>query len=483
MLNPLGTMDEPSRVARLLIGGAWVDGETTETLCDRYRGEVFGEIGVATAAQVDAAVAGACAAFVTDKIAPYKRFEILAKSAAIIASRKDVLVKCMTAEAGFTRTDGEGEVRRCAQTLELCAEEAKRIVGRMIPMEATHNLRNRMAFTLRVPKGVVCAITPYNSPLNTVAHKIGPALAAGNAVVLKPSEYTPLTAVHLCEALLEAGLPAGLLSLVHGPGAQVGRQLLADSRIAFYTFTGSTRVGREIQQAAGLRGTQLELGSIASTIVCADADVAKAMPKLVGACFRKAGQVCTSVQRIFVDSRIARAFTEQFVAQTKLLEVGDPALPGTAVGPMISVAQAQRAEAWLREAVDKGARLLAGGSRNGAVLQPTVLTDVTADMRVVCEEIFAPVVSIIAFDELDTAIDQANATPYGLAVGLFTSNLTTAFDAAQRLQFGGIHINETSSSRVDVMPFGGVKDSGFGREGPEHAIREMTEERLITVAY
>jgi len=483
MLNPLGTMDEPSRVSRLLIGGAWVEGETTETLCDRYRGEAFGEIGVATAAQVDAAVAGACAAFVTDQIAPYGRFQILAKAAAIIASRKDVLVKCMTAEAGFTRTDGEGEVRRCAQTLELCAEEAKRIVGRMIPMEATPNLRNRMAFTLRVPKGVVCAITPYNSPLNTVAHKIGPALAAGNAVVLKPSEYTPLTAVHLCEALLEAGLPAGLLSLVHGPGAQVGRQLLADSRIAFYTFTGSTRVGREIQQAAGLRGTQLELGSIASTIVCADADVAKAMPKLVGACFRKAGQVCTSVQRIFVDSRIARAFTEQFVAQTKLLEVGDPALPGTAVGPMISVAQAQRAEAWLREAVDKGARVLTGGSRNGAVLQPTVLTDVTADMRVVCEEIFAPVVSIIAFDEIDTAIDQANATPYGLAVGLFTSNLTTAFDAAQRLQFGGIHINETSSSRVDVMPFGGVKDSGFGREGPEHAIREMTEERLITVAY
>jgi len=483
MLNPLGTMDEPSRGARLLIGGAWINGETTETLRDRYSGDVFGQIGVATAAQVDTAVAGACAAFVTDQIPPYKRFEILAKAAAIIASRKDVLVKCMTAEAGFTRTDGEGEVRRCAQTLELCAEEAKRIVGRMIPMEATPNLRNRMAFTLRVPKGVVCAITPYNSPLNTVAHKIGPALAAGNAVVLKPSEYTPLTAVHLCEALLEAGLPAGLLSLVHGPGAQVGRQLLADSRIAFYTFTGSTRVGREIQQAAGLRGTQLELGSIASTIVCADADVAKAMPKLVGACFRKAGQVCTSVQRIFVDSRIARAFTEQFVAQTKLLEVGDPALPGTAVGPMISVAQAQRAEAWLREAVDKGARLLTGGTRNGAMLQPTVLTDVTADMRVVCEEIFAPVVSIIAFDELDTAIDQANATPYGLAVGLFTSNLTTAFDAAQRLQFGGIHINETSSSRVDVMPFGGVKDSGFGREGPEHAIREMTEERLITVAY
>lgn len=476
-------MDDGARRSKLLIGGAWVDGATMEVLHDRYNGEVFGSIGVAAASQVDTAVARACAAFVSEQIPPYRRFEILSKAAAIVAAKKDALVKCMTAEAGFTRADGEGEVRRCAQTLELCAEEAKRIVGRMIPMEATPNLRNRMAFTLRVPKGVVCAITPYNSPLNTVAHKIGPALAAGNAVVLKPSEYTPLTAVHLCEALLEAGLPSGLLSLVHGSGTQVGRQLLADPRIAFYTFTGSTRVGREIQQAAGLRGTQLELGSIASTIVCADADIPKAMPKLVGACFRKAGQVCTSVQRIFVDGKIADDFAQQFTAETKRLKYGDPSHPDTVVGPMISVAQAQRAEKWINEAVDQGARLLSGGRRTGAVLEPTVLTDVDADMRVVCEEIFAPVVSLIPFDRLDTAIAQANATPYGLAVGLFTSNLSTALEAAHQLQFGGIHINETSSSRVDVMPFGGVKDSGFGREGPEYAIREMTEERLITVAY
>ena len=483
MLESSAAIDDTLDSSRLLIGGVWVEGATTEVLRNRYNGEAFGRIGVAAASQVDVAVARACAAFIAEQVTPYRRFEILSKAAAIIASKKDVLVKCMTAEAGFTRTDGEGEVRRCAQTLELCAEEAKRIVGQMIPMEATPNLRNRMAFTLRVPKGVVCAITPYNSPLNTVAHKIGPALAAGNAVVLKPSEFTPLTAAHLCKALLEAGLPSGLLSLVHGSGAQVGRQLLADQRIAFYTFTGSTRVGREIQQAAGLRGTQLELGSIASTIVCADADVAKAMSKLVGACFRKAGQVCTSVQRIFVDSRIVEDFSKRFVAETQQLKFGDPSHPDTAVGPMISVAQAQRAETWIKEAVDKGARLLCGGGRTGAVLEPTVLTDVTIDMRVVCEEIFAPVVSLIPFDCLDTAIAQANATPYGLAVGLFTSNLSTALDAAHRLRFGGIHINETSSSRVDVMPFGGVKDSGFGREGPEYAIREMTEERLVTVAY
>jgi succinate-semialdehyde dehydrogenase/glutarate-semialdehyde dehydrogenase len=287
----------------------------------------------------------------------------------------------------------------------------------------------------------------------------------------------------LCEALLSAGLPPGLLSLVHGPGTRVGRQLLADPRIAFYTFTGSTRVGREIQQAAGLRGTQLELGSIASTIVCGDADLEMAMPKLVGASFRKAGQVCTSIQRIFVDREIAPRFTEQFVAATRALKVGDPELPDTVVGPMISAAQAERAETWIQDAVRQGARVLTGGTRNGPVLQPTVLTNVTDRMRVVCEEIFAPVVCLIPFDKLDGAIAQANGTPFGLAVGLFTSDLSTAFRAAGRLQFGGIHINETSSSRVDVMPFGGVKDSGFGREGPEYAIREMTDERLITIAY
>jgi acyl-CoA reductase-like NAD-dependent aldehyde dehydrogenase len=476
-------MYDTSPVSRLLIGGAWVEGETTETLRDRYRGQAFGEMGIASSSQVDAAVAGACAAFAIDQLSPYKRFEILSKAAGIIASNREALVKCMTAEVGFIRSDSEVEVRRCVQTLEQCAEEAKRIVGHIVPMEATPNLRNRMGFTLRVPKGVVCAITPYNSPLNTVAHKIGPALAAGNAVVLKPSEFTPLTAVHLCEALLSAGLPPGLLSLVHGTGALVGRQLLADQRIAFYTFTGSTRVGREIQQAAGLRGTQLELGSIASTIVCFDADLAAAMPKLVGACFRKAGQVCTSVQRIFVDAAIIEPFTRHFVAATQALKFGDPEAPDTAVGPMISVAQAERAESWIRDAVGQGARVLTGGNRDGAVLQPTVLTDVIDRMQVVCEEIFAPVVSLIPFDRLDTAIERANATPYGLAVGLFTSHLSTAFEAARRLRFGGVHINETSSSRVDVMPFGGVKDSGFGREGPKYAIREMTEERLITIAY
>jgi succinate-semialdehyde dehydrogenase/glutarate-semialdehyde dehydrogenase len=263
----------------------------------------------------------------------------------------------------------------------------------------------------------------------------------------------------------------------------VGRQLLADQRIAFYAFTGSTRVGREIQQAAGLRGTQLELGSIASTIVCHDADFELAIPKIINAGFRKAGQVCTSVQRLLIDRRIAGTFVPKFIAAVQATKVGDPADPSTTIGPMITPAHAARAEAWIAEAVADGARILTGGTRDGSVFQPTVLDRVNDKMRVVCEEIFAPVVSVIEFDDEDEAVARANASPFGLAAGLFTSNLHTAFRMARALRFGGVHINEASSARADIMPFGGVKDSGYGREGPSYAIREMTEQRLITLAY
>jgi succinate-semialdehyde dehydrogenase/glutarate-semialdehyde dehydrogenase len=242
-------------------------------------------------------------------------------------------------------------------------------------------------------------------------------------------------------------------------------------------------VGREIQQAAGLRGVQLELGSIASTIVCHDADIAMAIPKIINAGFRKAGQVCTSVQRLFVDRRIAAEFVARFVAAAEATKAGDPADPATIIGPMISREHARRAASWVAEAVQGGARLLTGGTCEGAVLPPTVLQDVREDMRVYCEEIFAPVVSILEFDALDDAVRRANDSPFGLAAGLFTSNLSTALRTARRMNFGGVHINEASSARVDVMPFGGIKDSGFGREGPAYAVREMTEERLITVAY
>jgi acyl-CoA reductase-like NAD-dependent aldehyde dehydrogenase len=468
---------------KLLIGGKWVDGESADTLKDKFSGAAYGEMAIASPAQVEAAVAGAVSGQAASRLAPYDRYRILTAAARILETRLDSLCDLMRVEAGFTRADGDNEVRRCVQTLQLSAEEAKRLNGELVPMEAAQGVKNRLGFTIRKPRGVVCAITPFNSPLNTLAHKVAPALAGGNSVVIKPSEYTPLTAVELCKVLIEAGLPADLLALVHGEGGVIGPQLLADQRIAFYAFTGSTRVGREIQRAAGLRGTQLELGSIASTIVCADANIDVAISKIVNAGFRKAGQVCTSVQRLLVDRRIAGEFIPKFVAATRALKFGDPGEPSTVIGPMISVSHAQRAQAWIDEAVNGGAEVLTGGHRDRALLEPTVLHRVTDTMKVFCEEIFAPVVSVVEFDRLDEALAHANAQPFGLSVGLFTSNLHAAFSAANELRFGGIHINEASSARVDVMPFGGVKDSGFGLEGPAYAIREMTEARLVTVSY
>lgn len=470
-------------MSQLLIGGRWVDGESTQPLTDKYHGREYARMAVASPAQVDQAVDGALAGFRESTLSPYERYRILLEAARVIESRRNRLIELMRDEAGFTHADGDNEVRRCVQTLELSAEEGKHLAGELVPMQAAAGVKNRLGYTLRVPRGVVCAITPFNSPLNTLAHKVGPAIAGGNAVVIKPSNVTPLSAVELCKALIDAGLPANLLALVHGSGSAIGRQLLADARIAFYAFTGSTQVGREIQQAAGLRGMQLELGSIASTIVCADADVDMAIPKIVNAGFRKAGQVCTSVQRLFVARAIADTFIPKFVEAVKATPCGDPADSRTVIGPMISLQHAQRAESWVREAVENGARVLTGGKREGTVFEPTVLHGVRDSMKVVCQEIFAPVVSIIEFDRIEEAVAGANASDFGLAAGLFTSDLKTALRTAQQLAFGGVHINEASSARIDAMPFGGVKDSGFGREGPAWAIREMTEERLVTVAY
>ena len=481
-LSPLGP-GESLATSQLLIDGQWFDGVAQDRLTDKFRGEVFGEMAVASAEQVDRAVAGVAAAVIASKLTPYERYRILSRAARLIEERIEQLVALMRDEVGFTRADGENEVRRCVQTLELSAEEAKRLKGELVPMEAASGVRNRMGYTIHVPRGVICAITPFNSPLNTLAHKVGPAIAGSNSAIIKPSNHTPSSAVALCQALIDAGLPANLLALVHGPGSTIGRQLLADQRIAFYAFTGSTQVGREIQQAAGLRGTQLELGSIASTIVCHDADVDLAIPKIINAGFRKAGQVCTSVQRLFVDRRITETFVPKFVEAVRAVKTGDPSDPSVVVGPMITREHAERAASWVDQAVAAGARVLVGGSREGQVFMPTVLDRVDEKMRVVCEEIFAPVVCLMEFDHIEDAVARANASPFGLAAGLFTTNLHTALSVSRELRFGGVHVNEASSARIDVMPFGGVKDSGFGREGPAYAIREMTEERLITIAY
>ncbi len=444
----------------------------------KYTGEVLGELPVATKGDVDAAVARARRA-AKRPLSPYERYEILMNAAELVRARKEEFARTICREAGKPIQQARGEVDRGYQTLVASAEEAKRIAGEVVSLEGSPAGRGRIGFTLRRPVGVVCAITPFNFPLNLVAHKVGPGLAAGNALVLKPSNLTPLTAVLLAEALREAGLPEGYLNLVHGPGRQVGELLLEHPGIDMYTFTGSAAVGRRIRQAAGLRKVALELGNNSANVVCADAPLERAAKSLAAMAFAYAGQTCISVQRIYVQRPVYDAFLELFEREARALRVGDPEDESVHVGPMISEEEARRAEAWVREAVEGGATLRMGGERRGAVLLPAILTDVKPEMKVVCDEVFAPVVSVQPFESVDEAIAEVNASRYGLQAGVFTRDAHVAFRFARELEVGGVIINDTSSYRVDLMPYGGVKESGLGREGPRYAVEEMTDPVLV----
>lgn len=467
---------------KLLIDGVWVEGDgESVSVVDKYSGQPIGLIRGASTDQVDAAVASARRAFASVKLEPHERYRLLMRVADLIEANREALAELIISESGVPWKDSNNEVGRAAETFRLSAEEARRLVGEMVPIQGAAGQSHRMAFTIRVPRGVVGGISSFNSPLNMVAHKVAPALAAGNSVVFKPPAATPLSATRLFELMLEAGVPPSLINLVHGDGRSVGQQLVDHEGIDFFTFTGSTPVGKLIRQSRGLRPVALELGSIAATIVCADADLDRAAVRCAQSGFRRQGQACTSTQRLFVQREILETFTARLMSEVASLVVGDPRDHNTDVGPMISEKDAVRAEAWVQEAVAQGATLLAGGHRTGTVLPPTVLTDVRPDMRVMCEEIFAPVLSILPFDTLDEAIDRVNATEFGLAAGLFTRDIQRALEGAARLHVGVVHLNDASSSRVDLIPFAGVKESGVGVEGPKYAIREMTEERLVTV--
>lgn len=465
---------------RLLIGGQWANGEKAVAVMDKFRLEPFMYAQLPSRSQISECVSAADAAFRTCKLTPHERGVILDRAASLIEKRATDLVDLLGKEAGFPRRDAMGEIQRTANTFRLSAEEARSFRGHVVPVEGAAGQAGRMGFTLRVPLGVVCAITPFNAPLNTVAHKVGPALAAGNALVLKPSLHTPMSSCIMAECLLEAGLPAGLMSVVHGD-AEVAQWLLDEPRVRFYAFTGSTEVGRAIQSAAGLRRTQMELGSIAHCIICDDANLDVALPKVINASYRKAGQVCTSIQVLLVQRPILEEVINRLVQMVKALPYGDPADEKTVVGPVISEASAKRIESWISHAVDRGARLLVSGERKGAVVPPTLLTDVHPSTPLGCQEVFGPVMCVAPFDSIEEAIARVNSTQFGLAAGIFTKRIDVALRAAHELQVGGVHINETPSSRVDVMPYGGSKDSGFGREGPHYAVREMSEERMITI--
>ena len=460
----------------LLIGGAWRQGSSRLSVHNPFDGTEVAEVARAGPGDITAALDAAR----PPELAPYDRAVVLMRARDGLAARREEVAQVVIAESGFTVGDVAGEIDRCLETLALSAEEAKRLAGEVIPFGGAPGGAGRIGYTRREPLGIVVCITPFNAPLNTVAHKIAPAFAAGNAVVLKPSERTPLSAAMLCEALVEAGAPAGSISLLHGPGAELGPALLADPRPGFYAFTGSTAVGKRIHAAAGLRRTQMELGSIAATIVLADADPGTVAVGIAAAGYRKAGQVCTSVQLLFVEARAEPAVTEALATGVRALKFGDPAMAETDVGPVIAVAEAERIAGWIDEARAGGARLLAGGVRDGGLVAPTLLDHVAPGMALRDREVFGPVVSVVPFDALDDAIAAVNASPYGLAAGVFTNDLARGQHCIERLDVGAVHINQTSSARADLMPYGGWKDSGFGHEGPAYAIREMTREKLVS---
>jgi len=465
----------------LLIAGKWTQGSAAPfKVLNKFDQQVLAEIATPTATEIHAAVQAAVQAFHDNRtLSPRDRGQFLDDAASVLEARTERLQHIICAETGFTLSDAAGEIRRTVQTMRLSAEEARRFVGTLIPVEGTAGQAGRMCWTQRVPLGVVAAITPFNAPLNTVVHKVAPALAAGNAIILKPSPHTPLIACELADALIEAGTPPGLITVLNG-GTDVVNALLDEQDIRFYAFTGSTEAGRAIQQRAGLRRTQMELGSIAFAVLCDDANLDFALPKIINAAYRKAGQVCTSIQMLLVHEKILPTVERKLTQLVKALKAGDPADPATQVGPVISTQSADRIADWIAQATRSGAACLAGGTRQGNVIAPTLLKNLAPDTPLGCQEVFGPVMSLMPFSSVDSAIARVNDTPFGLATGIFTNRLDDAFRFIRELEVGGVHINETPSSRVDMMPYGGSKASGFGREGPYYAMREMSEERVAS---
>lgn len=465
---------------KLFIGGEWVDTGRELVVVNKYTGEPYATISEAGEKEVQAAVAVARRAFRENTQSPAQRAAILLRAAALIGEQVEDLALTIATEGGKPLKEARAEAGRAVNTFTLAAEEAKRIHGEMVPVESVAGLENRLAFTLRVPLGVVAAISPFNFPLNLVAHKVAPAIAAGNTVVLKPASTTPITAAKLCRILEAAGLPAGHLNLVVGSGNTVGEALLAHPDIAFFTFTGSEGVGKRIKEGSGLRRCSLELGSNSAVIVHRDAaDPERAGTVCARQGFANAGQVCISVQRVFVHEDLYDQVRDAMVATAGRLVVGDPRQPDTDVGPMISEREAVRAEQWVNEAVAAGARLLTGGRREGAIYQPTILEEVPHGIKIDCQEVFAPIISLFRYRDLDDAIGRVNASRFGLQAGIFTTSIAAAMQAARTVEVGGVIINDGSSFRADLMPYGGVKNSGIGREGPRYAIEEMTDLKIV----
>jgi acyl-CoA reductase-like NAD-dependent aldehyde dehydrogenase len=467
---------------KMLLAGQWVDREPRMEVKHPYDGLLVDTVPQATAADVDQAIAAAVeGAKVMAQVPAYDRFVMLRRAADIVLARKAELGKLISLEEGKTLAEGEFEVTRSATTLEVSAEEAKRLTGEMLPLDAAPGAAGKLGFTVRVPCGVVVAIAPFNFPLNLVCHKVGPALAAGNAVVLKPASNTPLSALKLMEILLECGVPPLAIQCLTGAGGELGTALCSDPRVRKITFTGSVEVGKKICAIAGLKRVTMELGSNSPLIVLDDADLNKATEAILASGFGNAGQVCISAQRIIALPGVYDELLDRLKPKVEGLTAGDPLRAETRMGPMIRESDAQRVETWVREAVAQGAKLLTGGSRQGTLHQPTLLAHVKPDMKISRDELFGPAVGVLRAASVDDAIRLANDSRYGLSAGVFTQDLDTAMKFARQIESGNIHLNWGPAWRADLMPYGGLKESGIGKEGPKYAIQEMTETKTIVI--
>jgi len=464
---------------RPFIGGeSRATGDVAEVLSP-YTAEVVTRVHRARAADVEDAIAAAAAAFeATRRSSAYERARILSGIAADLSRRREEMARVLALEAGKPLKAARAEAERSVHTFEAAADEARRLGGEILPLDTVPWGAGRLGLTRRFPIGVVAGITPFNFPLNLTAHKIAPALAAGNSIVIKPASQTPTPAIMLAEIAAAAGAPPGAVNVLPA-GAETVQPLVTDPRIRMLTFTGSPAVGWDLKRLAGKKKVTLELGGNAAVVVCASADLDYAADRILAGGYGYAGQSCISVQRVLVETSVFAPFLDLLLGKVRALKVGDPLDPATDVGPMISGAEAERAEGWIREAVEGGAKVLTGGRRDGPVLEPTVLTGTTRDMKVNCREIFAPVVTVSPFEEFDAALRMVNDSPYGLQAGVFTRDAEAAWTAFETLEVGAVMINDVSTFRVDHMPYGGVKDSGFGREGLRYAIEEMTEPRLM----
>lgn len=466
----------------LFIAGEWVTTERSLPVFNPYDMSVVADVALAGPAEVERALAGAVQGAATMRRLPaYERSQVLRKASELMLARQQELGRLISLEEGKTLAEGVFEVTRAAETMALSAEEARRLTGEVLPLDAAPGGAGKLGFTLRVPCGLVLAITPFNFPLNLVCHKIGPALAAGNGVVLKPASDTPLSALRLVEILLEAGLPPLGIACLVGRGGEVGDTLCSDPRVRKISFTGSAEIGRHLCAIAGIKRITLELGSNSPLIVLDDADLDQVAAAVVATGYGNAGQVCISTQRVIAVERIYQPLLEILGPRVGAIRTGDPLSPDTQMGPMIREQDAARVAKWVDEAVAGGARVVCGGTRDGTRFAPTLLADVRPDMRISCDELFGPAVGVTRAASIDEALALANDSRYGLSAGLFTRDLKSALRFAREVDSGNLHINWGPAWRADLMPYGGLKESGVGKEGPRYAVAEMTELKTVVI--